>query len=948
MDSALLPKEKVVKIFSHHREQIGSKIHFAAHSHHPWPDVSKDGQMQYWMDSSRLIDDKWEYIFTEIIPKFQKKVAQMLNIHNELQIAIAPNTHELVCRLLSTFELGRPIKILSTQNEFHSFRRQTQRMEEGGLATVTRLQADELAVDRASFIAKVKSELSEGAYDLFFMSQVFFDSGIMLTADEILDITHSAPASTVICIDGYHSFAAVPLDLSQLEGRIFFISGGYKYAQAGAGVCFMVVPKGTWRPVNTGWMADMGHLATSSSSEGVYYSSDGSAFLGSTQDPSGFYRFNAVWDSYAALSIDVASIHAHVVALQELFLAGLAPTLFAQYQLLNAAQPRGHFLTFDLLTPDNCAAVHDQLKGRGVLTDYRGQRLRIGFGMYQGAEDVAQLLRAARLVSDEEVKVEQVQVDMDAAIAALRAHIARLPSYNTQTSASGVNALGDIVHAFQRHNSSSGDNSSCSHTDDSSNSNPNLTSYTPSVTQQLLYFSLLKWLFHAWYCFETVVLENTKIDPTTLPSALLAEIHALSLLLHRQPVLVYEDYIVLNVQPQPEHLVGSGDSSDSSSGGSSSGGSVVMAPLYTFTTLSDENWFIQVHQFVEMHLAQPLRALYALPALLNKLANSHIDVTNNSNNILSGNSCHSRSLSHLPAGTVTATLNSLTAAMTLCSTSIVRMIESCAPAAFVDVIRKYFAKIPKRYFAEGTVGVFAGMSGAQASFEPIIDAFLGIKFPTPDLFEFNSYMPPLDRELVAFLTALRVRDFIALGMQKDAETAAVGVAATVGAAVGAAVVVGVDEVVVDVVVGAVDALGLDSLESENCDYCSGEVPHSRAHSTETPSLPMVPTLLVPPTTTLPAATVGGADVSHASSDDVAAAVAKAVANAVAKAAEVAEVVEAVRAYDNCVDAVAVFREAHIAFISDYIPGLQGSGGSSGLKHLRDRITDTLAMKFSQQ
>ena len=34
------------------------KQHFACHSHHYWPDVTRDAMLEYWDDTARLVDDK--------------------------------------------------------------------------------------------------------------------------------------------------------------------------------------------------------------------------------------------------------------------------------------------------------------------------------------------------------------------------------------------------------------------------------------------------------------------------------------------------------------------------------------------------------------------------------------------------------------------------------------------------------------------------------------------------------------------------------------------------------------------------------------------------------------------------------------------------------------------------------------------------------------------------
>ncbi len=112
--------------------------------------------------------------------------------------------------------------------------------------------------------------------------------------------------------------------------------------------------------------------------------------MGSTFDPSGLYRFNAVQEWLQREGISVAMIHAHVRALQDRFVAALpkGPLNVAQL-VVPQDQPRGNFLTFEL---ENAATVQMRLAKAKVVTDYRGTRLRIGFGLYHSAEDVDALL----------------------------------------------------------------------------------------------------------------------------------------------------------------------------------------------------------------------------------------------------------------------------------------------------------------------------------------------------------------------------------------------------------------------------------------------------------------------------------------------------------------------------------------------------------------------------
>ena len=148
------------------------KLHFAAHSHHFWPDVSRDAQIAYWDDSAIHSDNKWDKIFSEIIPKTQKHIAQILNLKNHEQIVLAPNTHELSSRLLSLFLGKKDLKILTTTNEFHSWRRQFLRLSEIPEIQIHQVDSTEFPQDRTTFFNQMKTELAKN-YDVVFLSQVF-------------------------------------------------------------------------------------------------------------------------------------------------------------------------------------------------------------------------------------------------------------------------------------------------------------------------------------------------------------------------------------------------------------------------------------------------------------------------------------------------------------------------------------------------------------------------------------------------------------------------------------------------------------------------------------------------------------------------------------------------------------------------------------------------------
>jgi selenocysteine lyase/cysteine desulfurase len=182
---------------------------------------------------------------------------------------------------------------------------------------------------------------------------------------------------------------ALPTDLAAIAGRAFYIAGGYKYAMAGEGVCFMHCPPGIAPyPRDTGWYASFGTL-DGRRAEGVRYAGDGSRFMGATFDPSGLHRLTAVLDWLDRIGVGIAETHARAHALQRAVMSGLArqaiPGLHPADLLVALDDPdRGNFLAFD---SPRSAELHARLRDAGIVTDVRGTVLRMGFGLYHDLDD---------------------------------------------------------------------------------------------------------------------------------------------------------------------------------------------------------------------------------------------------------------------------------------------------------------------------------------------------------------------------------------------------------------------------------------------------------------------------------------------------------------------------------------------------------------------------------
>ncbi|KQW86603.1 aminotransferase class V-fold PLP-dependent enzyme [Brevundimonas sp. Root1279] len=368
------------------------RLHFAAHSHHLWPDASFDAQVRAWVEANRFADRKWDLVFGDVIPEAQAHVARELRLPTLDTVVFAPNTHDFLLRIFSGVE-RKPARILSTDGEFHSFRRQGERWEEAGEAIVTRVPLHPFGTFDERFLEAARS----GDYDLIVISHVFFKTGqVFGRLKELADL--SKPAGPWVVIDGYHGFMAIPTDLSAIADKVFYVTGGYKYAMTGEGASMLHAPDGFCpRPVITGWFAEFGNLQ--GPPEGVRYRGDAGRFWGATFDPSPLYRFNAVRRLLDQVGLTTADIAAHSNALarrlQEAVASGSAGRL-SEAELINPVSGDGDRARFLAFRHPEAQAWRKRLLEDNVVTDVRDDTIRFGFGLYQDEGDLARLITACR------------------------------------------------------------------------------------------------------------------------------------------------------------------------------------------------------------------------------------------------------------------------------------------------------------------------------------------------------------------------------------------------------------------------------------------------------------------------------------------------------------------------------------------------------------------------
>jgi selenocysteine lyase/cysteine desulfurase len=374
------------QLFSRSLGADPDRLHFAAHSHHLWPDASFDGHMQAWNDAARLADRKWDRVMDEVWPAAQAEIAVELGTGQPDAVVFAPNTHELLIRLFAAVSSNWPIRVLTSDGEFHSARRQFARWEEAGAAIVERVSIEPFETFSERFLSAAQA----GSHDFIFVSHLMFGSG--RTFDHVDKLSAlGRPEGPWVVIDGYHAFMALDRPFGEHAAHsAFYVGGGYKYAMSGEGCAFMHAPPGFGeRPRLTGWFAEFEDLSLPPGTVG--YAKDARRFLGATFDPSGLYRFVAVRRMLAENGLTTARLSAHCAGLQRQLLTAIAGTPLGDAELLNPLDgaPHARFLAF---RSPQAQRWYAELKARNCITDVRGEVLRIGFGIYQDEDDVDRLV----------------------------------------------------------------------------------------------------------------------------------------------------------------------------------------------------------------------------------------------------------------------------------------------------------------------------------------------------------------------------------------------------------------------------------------------------------------------------------------------------------------------------------------------------------------------------
>jgi len=366
---------------------VADRLLLTGHSHQAWPDVGFEAQAEAWLDAAELVDEKWERAFAradEVRQGFVRLIGDPGS-----GIALAPNTHELVVRLLSALPLRARPKLVTSDGEFHTIRRQLDRLAEEGLEVV---RVPEAPLD--SFGERLAAAVDERTAAAL-VSLVFFDRGrIARGLDRVA--ASCRRHGTALLVDAYHALNVVPVSLAELDLEdAFVVGGGYKYCQLGEGNCFLRLPPGcALRPVITGWFSEFTALADREHPERVAYGAGGDRFAGATYDPASHYRGSAVFRFFREQGLTpelLRRVSQHQIgALAAGFDALDLDPVLVQRDRSAPLEEIGGFLA---LRAPAATVLAQRLAARGLRCDARGEVLRLGPAPYLTMEQLQEAMR---------------------------------------------------------------------------------------------------------------------------------------------------------------------------------------------------------------------------------------------------------------------------------------------------------------------------------------------------------------------------------------------------------------------------------------------------------------------------------------------------------------------------------------------------------------------------
>ena len=358
--------------------RVSERLALTGHSHQAWPDVAREGQLEAWQDAAEHGDLKWERAFAKA-ERLRDGVRKLLDDPGA-PVALAGNTHELVLRFLSALPLRERPRLVSTDGEFHTLRRQLGRLGEEGLEVVR------LSARPVEKLAERLAAEAPGASAVLVSAVLFEDSRIVPGLPGLAKAC--ADAGAELLVDAYHAVGCAPFTVAGLE-RAWIVGGGYKYLQLGEGNCYLRLPPQAdeLRPAITGWFAEFDELHAEHGAGATPYPHGSMRYAGSTYDPTSHYRAARVLDFFDERELTPERLRASY-----LHQIGVLADAFDRLELHGVTRdlqtPLSDFGGFIAFESDRAEDLSRRLLDAGVATDSRARYLRFGPAPYHSDEQL--------------------------------------------------------------------------------------------------------------------------------------------------------------------------------------------------------------------------------------------------------------------------------------------------------------------------------------------------------------------------------------------------------------------------------------------------------------------------------------------------------------------------------------------------------------------------------
>ena len=355
-------RARIQPLFSRVLAANRGRVYLANHSLGRPLDATEDDvreALRLWYER---MGDAWDEWNAES-DAFRARIARLLGSPRTDCVVPKTSAGQGLRAVLNTYEV--PPRVVATRGEFDSLDvilRTYAERDRISLALVGARDGDFSAGD-------IVAAITPGT-ELVVVSQVMFETGaIVPDLPAIVARAHAVGAR--VLLDVYHSVGVFPVNVAALDVD-FAVGGSYKYLRGGPGACYLyIAPRHVdagLATLDTGWFAKESPF-TYARPHPPRFAPGGDAWLESTPAVLPLYQARA--GQRLALAIGVERLRAHSLGLQRRLVELLAERGVAAR---GGTPDRGAFV---VIREARARALVDKLEQRGVVTDARGEWLRL-------------------------------------------------------------------------------------------------------------------------------------------------------------------------------------------------------------------------------------------------------------------------------------------------------------------------------------------------------------------------------------------------------------------------------------------------------------------------------------------------------------------------------------------------------------------------------------------